>query len=143
MTTNNPSRRYAWIKDKPDSRDKLFAVQHGVTLPTHVDLSAHCSPVDAWPKAIPVSSALRSSRASRATRWLAPGASRCRRSASVSSAATPCSSLGYDDSQQRLIVRNSWGATWGDRGYFTMPYGYITSSKLSDDFWTIRKETSQ
>lgn len=46
--------------------------------------------------------------------------------------------VGYDDAQQRFIVRNSWGAGWGMAGYFTMPYVYFTDSNLSDDFWTIR-----
>jgi len=46
--------------------------------------------------------------------------------------------VGYDDSQQRFIVRNSWGGDWGIAGYFTMPYTYLTDSNLSDDFWTIR-----
>jgi len=46
--------------------------------------------------------------------------------------------VGYDDSQQRFIVRNSWGDKWGMAGYFTMPYAYLTQSSLSDDFWTIR-----
>ncbi len=46
--------------------------------------------------------------------------------------------VGYDDSQNRFIVRNSWGAGWGMKGYFTMPYAYLTSPDLSDDFWTIR-----
>jgi C1A family cysteine protease len=46
--------------------------------------------------------------------------------------------VGYDDSQQRFIVRNSWGQDWGMAGYFTMPYAYLTQSSLSDDFWTIR-----
>jgi C1A family cysteine protease len=46
--------------------------------------------------------------------------------------------VGYDDSQQRFIVRNSWATTWGLAGYFTMPYAYLTESNLSDDFWTIR-----
>jgi C1A family cysteine protease len=47
--------------------------------------------------------------------------------------------VGYDDSQQRFIVRNSWGASWGQNGYFTIPYGYLSDRNLSDDFWTIRR----
>lgn len=46
--------------------------------------------------------------------------------------------VGYDDSQQRFIVRNSWGAKWGMQGYFTMPYAYLTEPGLASDFWTIR-----
>ncbi len=46
--------------------------------------------------------------------------------------------VGYDDAQQRFIVRNSWGTDWGMKGYFTMPYAYLTDSNLADDFWTVR-----
>lgn len=46
--------------------------------------------------------------------------------------------VGYDDRQQRFLVRNSWGAKWGQQGYFTMPYAYLTDNNLADDFWTIR-----
>jgi C1A family cysteine protease len=46
--------------------------------------------------------------------------------------------VGYDDSSQRFIVRNSWGPGWGMAGYFTVPYAYLADSHLSDDFWTIR-----
>jgi C1A family cysteine protease len=46
--------------------------------------------------------------------------------------------VGYDDSQQWFIVRNSWGAGWGMSGYFTLPYTYLTQSSLAADFWTIR-----
>ena len=46
--------------------------------------------------------------------------------------------VGYDDAQQRFIVRNSWGTGWGMAGYFTMPYTYLTEANLSDDFWTVR-----
>lgn len=46
--------------------------------------------------------------------------------------------VGYDDKKQVAIIRNSWGNDWADKGYFYMPYSYITSSHLCDDFWTIR-----
>jgi C1A family cysteine protease len=46
--------------------------------------------------------------------------------------------VGYDDKAKRFIARNSWGSSWGQKGYFTMPYGYLTNENLSDDFWTIR-----
>jgi C1A family cysteine protease len=46
--------------------------------------------------------------------------------------------VGYDDSQQRFIARNSWGPGWGMKGYFTIPYAYLMDPNLADDFWTIR-----
>jgi C1A family cysteine protease len=46
--------------------------------------------------------------------------------------------VGYDDSQSRFIVRNSWGDSWGMKGHFTIPYSYLLDENLSDDFWTIR-----
>jgi C1A family cysteine protease len=49
--------------------------------------------------------------------------------------------VGYDDSSRRFIVRNSWGADWGTKGYFTMPYDYLTNDDLSSDFWTVRVVT--
>jgi C1A family cysteine protease len=46
--------------------------------------------------------------------------------------------VGYDDSKQQFIVRNSWGPDWGIKGYFMMPYTYLTQPGLANDFWTIR-----
>jgi len=46
--------------------------------------------------------------------------------------------VGYDDSRQWFLMRNSWGTGWGMKGYFTMPYAYLLSPGLSQDFWTIR-----
>jgi C1A family cysteine protease len=46
--------------------------------------------------------------------------------------------VGYEDSLNSFIIRNSWGSGWGVKGYFYMPYTYATNSGLADDFWTIR-----
>lgn len=46
--------------------------------------------------------------------------------------------VGYDDRAARFLIRNSWGADWGRRGYFTAPYDYLADPKLADDFWTLR-----
>ena len=46
--------------------------------------------------------------------------------------------VGYDDAAQTFIVRNSWGADWGIKGYFTIPYPYLLQGTLASDFWTIR-----
>jgi C1A family cysteine protease len=45
---------------------------------------------------------------------------------------------GYDDAKRFFIVQNSWSTAWGDKGYFYMPYSYLTDPDLSADFWTAR-----
>jgi C1A family cysteine protease len=47
--------------------------------------------------------------------------------------------VGYDDSKQAFVVRNSWGPGWGLKGYCMMPYGYLLDAQLASDFWTIRQ----
>jgi len=44
--------------------------------------------------------------------------------------------VGYDDSQEKFFIRNSWGTRWGLSGYGSMDYKYITS-KLASDFWVV------
>jgi len=52
--------------------------------------------------------------------------------------------VGYDDQKKigshkgALLIRNSWGADWGDHGYGWLPYAYIEDG-LADDFWTLIK----
>jgi C1A family cysteine protease len=46
--------------------------------------------------------------------------------------------VGYDDSNQWFIVRNSWGDSWGMQGYFTMPYAYLLDPNLASDFWMVQ-----
>lgn len=46
--------------------------------------------------------------------------------------------VGYDDASSRFLVRNSWGPDWGQGGYFTMPYAYLTEPSLANSFWTLR-----
>jgi C1A family cysteine protease len=46
--------------------------------------------------------------------------------------------VGYDDAKGAFLVRNSWGADWGDAGHFWLPYSYMTNPGLASDFWTMR-----
>jgi len=43
--------------------------------------------------------------------------------------------VGYDDTKKYLIVRNSWGNAWGDKGYFYMSYDYF--NKYVFDKWIL------
>jgi C1A family cysteine protease len=62
--------------------------------------------------------------------------------------------VGYSDAKRYVIVRNSWGTSWGEHGYFYMPYQYLTGStasadsspingkNLASDFWAIQAVSS-
>lgn len=47
--------------------------------------------------------------------------------------------VGYDDTTQCITVLNSWGDTFGDKGYFYMPYKFITDPELAMNFWKIEE----
>lgn len=48
--------------------------------------------------------------------------------------------VGYRDASgggTEFIVRNSWGTSWGDKGYCYIPEAYLTNSDLASDFWCV------
>lgn len=52
--------------------------------------------------------------------------------------------VGYTvrDGQPVWICRNSWGTTWGDKGYFYFPEQYLLNPNLASDFWTVQSVSS-
>jgi C1A family cysteine protease len=36
-----------------------------------------------------------------------------------------------------FLCANSWGNSWGAKGYFYLPYKYVTDSTLASDFCTL------
>ena len=46
--------------------------------------------------------------------------------------------IGYDDSTRRFNFQNSWGVNVGNKGFFTIPYDYLSNANISGDAHTFR-----
>ncbi|MDE5418467.1 C1 family peptidase [Labilibaculum sp. DW002] len=46
--------------------------------------------------------------------------------------------VGYSDADKYFIVRNSWGANFGDKGYCYIPYDYIANPKFCHNAFIVK-----
>jgi len=47
--------------------------------------------------------------------------------------------IGFNDKTKLVAFQNSWGTSWGDKGFGYLPYDFFDNG-LANDFWTIRSE---
>jgi hypothetical protein len=45
--------------------------------------------------------------------------------------------VGYDDTNQCFIVKNSWGTGWGESGFFQINYDQVTDPNVQFGYFTI------
>jgi C1A family cysteine protease len=45
--------------------------------------------------------------------------------------------VGYDDETETFKFMNSWGSSWGQKGFGSIPYEYLIQKDLAFEFWSI------
>src|SRR5439155_1030356 len=111
MTRPREIRRYGWIPDVPDQRDHLYSAP-----PQDLNQMKGCL-ASGYPFifGFTVYQSFESDAVKKTGHAPMPGWGE----RPVGGHAVMA--VGYDETKQWFLVRNSWGAAWGIKGYFTMP----------------------
>ena len=51
--------------------------------------------------------------------------------------------VGYDQTTKKFKFQNSWGTSWGNNGFGTLPFAYLGNASLGSDYWIVTGDQSQ
>ena len=126
MMSFAPKRRMGWLPDYPDFRDYTFSPAPSTPA------SASSNITSARPSAATPTPRASFSTRSPATTPIPPRRRRTK-------AGIPSKKHNKAQTTGALLIRNSWGAGWGEDGCGWLPYDYVLKG-LAEDFWTILKK---
>src|ERR1019366_9952661 len=133
LPNQKPRLAYGWAPDLPDNRDHQYAAPMAKlrALPAKADLRNLCPPVYNQGQigsctANAIAATLEFDRKKQKLADFIPS-----RLFIYYNERSMEHSVPLDSGAQ------TWGAKWGQKGYFTIPYAYLLTENLSDDFWTI------